>query len=114
VRWKFVDSAIKTTDGPLGLSQTDYALSGRVRAMLKFPMYSIPLRLLSLQPTIRSRYILRDSDGIISERDRATIRSALSCDATNEYLLCFSALSLIVNALKLHVLYYCRWMPSFK
>jgi hypothetical protein len=49
--------------------------------------------------------LLRDSNGIISERDRATIRSAMSCDTTTDYLLCFSAPSLIVNALKLHVLY---------
>jgi hypothetical protein len=49
--------------------------------------------------------LLRDSDGIVSERDLATIRSALSCDTTTDYLLCFSASSLFVNALKLHVLY---------
>jgi hypothetical protein len=58
--------------------------------------------------------LLRDSYGILSERDRATIRSALSCGTTIDYLLCFSAPYLIVNSLKLHVLYYSRLMPSFK
>jgi hypothetical protein len=47
--------------------------------------------------------LLRDSDGIVTERDRATICSALSGDTTTDYLLCFSAPSLIVHALKLHV-----------
>ena len=52
-----------------------------------------------------SSAILRDSDDILSEQDRATIRSALSCDTTTDYLLCFSVPSLIVDSLKLHVLY---------
>jgi hypothetical protein len=34
VRREFVDSAIETTNGPLGLGQTDHALGGRVRAMV--------------------------------------------------------------------------------
>jgi hypothetical protein len=68
-----------------------------------YPMCSTPLCLPSLQLNILS--LLRDSDGIVSERDRATIRSALSFDTTTDYLLCFSAPSLMVNALMLHVLY---------
>jgi hypothetical protein len=49
--------------------------------------------------------LLRHSDGIVSERDRAVIRSALSSDTATDYLLCFSSPSLIVNALTPHVLF---------
>jgi hypothetical protein len=49
--------------------------------------------------------LLRHSDGIVSERDGAAIRSALSSDTATDYLLCFSSPSLIVNALTPHVLF---------
>jgi hypothetical protein len=85
-------------------------------AVLQSTIYSAVLGLSILKPNFVSTLfhcvcrhynrplsaLLRDSDGILSERDRATICSALSCDSITNYLLCFSAPSLIVNSLKLH------------
>jgi hypothetical protein len=98
-----------TTDYPL------YRLSALLSlALLKSTICFDLLDLSILQPIFlcapfhsvchhynRLSALLRDSDGIVSERDRATICSAPTGDTRTDYLLCFSGPSLIVNALRL-------------